>query len=209
MRYDWMDAYLLQKRGVSKDFQPVWNWIRYQVGGKMFAAICLDKQGTPYYINLKVDPAEGEWLRGQYADMLPGYYSDGRNWISVKPDGQVPDALLRELLDKARNLMLSSFSKKRQREILGLSVCGTDCQTCALYDQSCPGCNAGNGKVVHAPAGKSCPIYACCVNRHHFVNCQACEALPCALWQTVRDPAADDAAFAESIRVRLANLKGG
>ena len=49
---------------------------------------------------------------------LQGRYSDGRNWISVKPDGQVPDALLRELLDKARNLMLSSFSKKRQREIL-------------------------------------------------------------------------------------------
>ena len=131
MRYDWMDAYLLQKRGVSKDFQPVWNWIRYQVGGKMFAAICLDKQGTPYYINLKVDPAEGEWLRGQYADMLPGYYSDGRNWISVKPNGQVPDALLRELLDKARNLMLSSFSKRASAPS-GTGAAGAALRTCAF-----------------------------------------------------------------------------
>ena len=41
MKYDWMDAYVLKKRGVTKDFQPAWNWIRYHVGGKMFAAICL------------------------------------------------------------------------------------------------------------------------------------------------------------------------
>lgn len=43
MRYKWMDGYLLKKRSVTKDFQPVWNWIRYHAGGKMFAAICLDK----------------------------------------------------------------------------------------------------------------------------------------------------------------------
>ena len=39
MRYDWIDSYLLSKKGVEKDLQPEWNWIRYKVGGKMFAAI--------------------------------------------------------------------------------------------------------------------------------------------------------------------------
>ena len=53
-KYDWMDAYVLKKRGVTKDFQPVWNWIRYHVGGKMFAAICLDQKKNPYYITLKL-----------------------------------------------------------------------------------------------------------------------------------------------------------
>ena len=53
MRYTWLDSYLCKKRCVTKDFQPVWNWIRYQIGGKMFAAICFDKQNQPYYINLK------------------------------------------------------------------------------------------------------------------------------------------------------------
>ena len=43
MRYDWLDEYLLQKRGVTKDLQPVWNWVRYMIGGKMFAAVCLDE----------------------------------------------------------------------------------------------------------------------------------------------------------------------
>ena len=72
MRYSWMDDYLLAKRGVTKDFQPVWNWIRYHVGGKMFAAICLDRNSEPYFITLKLDPVEGEFLRAQYEDILPG-----------------------------------------------------------------------------------------------------------------------------------------
>ena len=29
MRYEWLDDYLMQKRAVTKDLQPVWNWIRY------------------------------------------------------------------------------------------------------------------------------------------------------------------------------------
>ena len=99
MRYLWMDEYLLNKRSVTKDLQPVWNWVRYHIGGKMFAALCLDRENQPYYITLKVDPAEGEFLRSQYPDIVAGYYCDKRNWISVKPDGAVPDALLESLLD--------------------------------------------------------------------------------------------------------------
>ena len=119
MRYEWMDEYLLAKRAVTKDLQPEWNWIRYKIGDKMFAAILLDDDDKPYYINLKLAPEEGEFLRGQYADIIPGYYSNKRCWNSILPDGQVPDELLIGLLDKSYELVLRGFSKKRQREILG------------------------------------------------------------------------------------------
>ena len=163
MRYEWMDEYLLQKRGVTKDLQETWNWIRYHVGGKMFAAICLNRQNQPYYINLKLEPMEGDFLRSQYEDIIPGYYSDKQHWNSVKPDGKVPDDLLRDLLDKSYGLVLAGFSKKRQREILGLTACGTECSTCGFYGNLCKGCNECSGKVFHAESGKPCPIYACCV----------------------------------------------
>ncbi len=29
--------------GVTKDIQKEWNGIRYQIGGKMFAAVCMDE----------------------------------------------------------------------------------------------------------------------------------------------------------------------
>lgn len=81
MRYTWIDEYLLDKKGVTKDIQKDSNWIRYQIGGKMFAAICLDEKN--------------------------------------EPDGEVPDDLLKDLLDKSYQLVLAGFSKKKQKEILG------------------------------------------------------------------------------------------
>jgi predicted DNA-binding protein (MmcQ/YjbR family) len=60
MRYTWIDEYLLSKAGVTKDLQKDWNWIRYQVGGKMFVAVCLVwETDEPYYITLKLEPTEG------------------------------------------------------------------------------------------------------------------------------------------------------
>lgn len=40
------------------------------------------------------------------------------HWNSIKPDGAVPDELLKDLLDKSYQLVLSSFGKKKQKEIL-------------------------------------------------------------------------------------------
>ena len=159
MRYDWMDAFLMGRRAVTKDLQPEWNWIRYQVGGRMFAAILLDDDDRPCYINLKLEPIEGEFLRSQYADVIPGYYSDKRCWNSVNPDGAVPDELLKSLLDKSYRLVLAGFSRKKRREILGLTACGAECAGCQLYQSACGGCNECAGRVFHAPAGKACPIF--------------------------------------------------
>lgn len=119
MRYDWLDAYLLQKKGVTKDLQADWNWVRYQIGGKMFAALCLEiPSDKPYYITLKLEPAQGEALRAQYEDIVPGYYMNKMHWNSIKPDGAVPDDLLKDMLDRSYELVLGGSSKKRQREIL-------------------------------------------------------------------------------------------
>ncbi len=118
MKYEWLDEYLLSKVGVTKDLQKDWNWIRYHIGGKMFAAVCLDWDNNPVYITLKLAPAEGEFLRSQYDDIIPGYYMNKQHWNSVKAEGSVPDELLRDMLDKAYNTVLSGFSKKKQKELL-------------------------------------------------------------------------------------------
>lgn len=207
MRYAWMDEFLLNKRGVTKDLQADWNWIRYHVGGKMFAAICLGEENKPYYITLKLEPEEGAFLRQQYEDIIPGYYMNKMHWNSVKPDGKVPDELLKDLLEKAYEIVLHSFSKKRQREILGLSCCGTDCTRCSCYGSMCQGCNEVCGKVFHAPQGKACPIYACSVQKHKYASCRECENLPCKLWADTKDPAMSEEEFAANIRERTNHLK--
>ena len=208
MRYTWLDDYLMKKRAVTKDLQAEWNWIRYKIGGQMFVAVCLDSKNEPYYINLKLEPAEGEFLRSEYPDIIPSYYSNKLHWNSVKPDGEVPDDLLKDLLDKSYQLVLSGFSKKKQREILGLSCCGMDCSECKFYGGLCQGCNESCGKVFHASKGKACPIYQCAVVKHKFSTCATCEELPCSIWKATKDPNLSEQAFKETIHSRVKNLKG-
>ena len=103
---------------MTKDFKKDWNWLRYQIGGKMFAAVCLGENDEPYYITLKLEPLEGDFLRQQYEDIIHGYYMNKTHWNSIKPDGEVPDNLLKDLLDKSYQLVFMGFSKKKQRKIL-------------------------------------------------------------------------------------------
>ena len=119
MKYEWIDEYLLKKPGVTKDHQQEWNCIRYHIGGKMFAAVCLDDDDKPYYITLKLEPLEGDFWRKQYEDIIPGYYMNKVHWNSVKADGEVPDDIMMDLLDKAYKIVLGGLSKKKQKEILG------------------------------------------------------------------------------------------
>ena len=107
MKYDWIDAYLLEKPGVTKNLQAEWNWVRYQIGGKLFAAVCLDDAtGKPVYITLKLKPEEGDFLRQQYEDIIPGYYMNKVHWNSIKADGTVPEARVKEMLDQSYALVL-------------------------------------------------------------------------------------------------------
>ena len=88
MKYPWLDEYLMKKSGVTKNTEN-WNWVRYMIGGKMFVAVCLDDNDKPYYITLKLEPLEGEFLRKQYDDIVPGFYMNKVHWNSIKPDGEV------------------------------------------------------------------------------------------------------------------------
>ncbi|MBE5800063.1 MAG: MmcQ/YjbR family DNA-binding protein [Clostridiales bacterium] len=120
MKYEWMDEYLLTKPGVTKDLQADWNWIRYHVGEKMFAAICLNDADVPVYITLKLEPLEGEFWRGQYENVIPGYYMNRLHWNSIRAGGAVPDDILRDMMDKSYALVLRGLTKKKQKEILGM-----------------------------------------------------------------------------------------
>lgn len=215
MRYTWIDEYLLSKTGVSKDLQKDWNWVRYQIGGKMFAALCLGENDEPYYITLKLEPSEGEFLRTQYEDIIPGYYMNKMHWNSIKPDGEVPDELLKDLLDKSYQLVLGGFSKKKQKEILEsadeaktLSCCGTQCDKCSFYGTMCKGCNESLGKVFHAPEGQACPIYECSINGKKIKNCNACAQIPCDIWRQTKDPSFSEEEFEKNIKERVERLRG-
>lgn len=119
----WLEAYLLAKAGCAKDWKAEWEWWRYQVGGKLFAAAMVPgPDRAPEYaerplLSLKCDPVWSERLRADHEGVLPGFYADKRCWISVDLGSDVPDDLLRELIDHSYDLVFSKLTKKAQREI--------------------------------------------------------------------------------------------
>ncbi len=122
-RYEWLDGYLLSKPGVTKDFKEEWQWLRYQVGGKLFAAVMRpsDKYDPAYaekdLLNLKCDPMLADMLRKTHEEVLPGFYSDKRCWNSIDLGGKLLDEQLKQLCDDSYRLVFEKLTKKLQKEI--------------------------------------------------------------------------------------------
>ena len=124
MKYDWLDEYLLSLPGAEKDYKPEWQWFRYTIRDKLFAAVCSPGPEHKIYgghelVNLKCRPDRTELLRMAHPEILPGFYTDKRNWIACLLDGELPEETLRELCGESHRLVLEKLPKYVQREILG------------------------------------------------------------------------------------------
>lgn len=121
-RYDWLDQYLMAKPGAEQDFKVEWQWQRYLVRDKMYAAICTPdlkyaEHAGRTMVLLKCDPLLAEAFRREYPDVVPGFYSDKRCWNTVYLDGQVPDQVLRDMCDMSYQLVTGKLTKAAQRAL--------------------------------------------------------------------------------------------
>lgn len=123
MKYDWIHDYLLSKPGAEHDYKLEWQWDRYMIRGKLFAAVCSPgpehrTYGGHTLVNLKCDPRLAEAFRAEYPGIvLPGFYSDKRNWNAVLLDEELPEEVLRDMCDLAYKLILEKLPKYVQKEI--------------------------------------------------------------------------------------------
>ena len=118
MNYPWLEEYLQAKKGCEKDYKAEWEATRYMLCGKMFALQGTDNQTQPI-VTLKIEPSYGAILRQDYKDIVPGYYMNKLHWNSVLLEGEVPEKILKEMVDESYNIIFQSLPKKKQREILG------------------------------------------------------------------------------------------
>lgn len=116
MDYEWLSEYCLSKKGVEKDFKVEWGATRFLIRGKMLIMACGDKVKKPI-ITIKCEPEFGQFLRDQYTDIVPGYHMNKEHWNSVYIGGEVPDNVVKQMVDMSYTLILESFSKKVQKEI--------------------------------------------------------------------------------------------
>ena len=116
MQHEWIDAYCLAKKGSEKDVKEEWGATRYMLCGKMFALRGHDNNGKAI-ITLKIEPSYGAQLRQEHEDIVPGYYMNKLHWNSVRLNGVVPEALLKEMIDESYDILRKSLTKKQQKEL--------------------------------------------------------------------------------------------
>ena len=113
--------YCLSKNGVTEHFPFDEETLVFKVGGKMFALSSLNQweKGIPS-VNLKCNPDYAQELRAQYDDIKPGWHMSKIHWNTIEINRDVPDSLIKELIDHSYDLVFKSLTRKLQTEILGL-----------------------------------------------------------------------------------------
>ncbi|CAM2915009.1 Predicted DNA-binding protein, MmcQ/YjbR family [Flavobacterium succinicans] len=115
--------YCLSKKAVTEHFPFDEDTLVFKVGGKMFALSSLkqwEKQEPS--VNLKCDPERALELRANYDAINEGYHMSKIHWNTVAINQDVPDAMLKALIDHSYDLVFKSLTKKLQAEIAALPI---------------------------------------------------------------------------------------
>ncbi|NLN24918.1 MAG: MmcQ/YjbR family DNA-binding protein [Bacteroidetes bacterium] len=104
--------YCLQKRSVTESFPFGEETLVFKVGNKIFALLALDSY--PSTANLKCDPDRAVTLRENFPlQIYPGYHMNKKHWNTLNIT-QLPENLVRELIDHSYELVVKGLPKKVQ-----------------------------------------------------------------------------------------------
>lgn len=120
MKRDVLRQYCLAKKGVKEEtpFGP--DTLVFKVMGKMFALT--GNEAEPKSINLKCDPDDSLFFRSRFEGVTPGYHMNKKHWNTVSLCGDVPESLVREMIDDSYELVVSNLPRKLKAALESLET---------------------------------------------------------------------------------------
>lgn len=91
----------------------IWTVMRHLSNKKSFAMI-YERGGL--CVNLKCEPARADLLRQLFDGIQPGYHMNKEHWNTVYVNQDVPEDVLREMLDRSFGLTAPKTRKKHPDE---------------------------------------------------------------------------------------------
>jgi predicted DNA-binding protein (MmcQ/YjbR family) len=107
--------YCLQKKHVEESLPFDDITLVFKLNNKIFALLSLKDESNS--CNLKCEPDKALTLRSDYTGIIPGYHMNKKHWNTVAFNEDVPNQLILDLIDDSYTLILSSFSKKIQKDL--------------------------------------------------------------------------------------------
>ena len=107
--------YCLSKKYVTESFPFDNVTLVFKVANKMFALSGLEHQ--PSTVNLKCDPEKAIELRDEYTEVIEGFHMSKKHWNTITIEGNLPNNLLKELIDHSYDLVVKGLTKKLQKEL--------------------------------------------------------------------------------------------
>lgn len=108
--------YCLTIKGATESFPFDEHTLVYKVMDKMFTFAPLNPKEGQFWACMKCDPSKSTELIEQYKGIVFGFYSDKKYWINVYLESDVPDSLIRQLLNHSVEEVIKKLSKKKQQE---------------------------------------------------------------------------------------------
>jgi hypothetical protein len=87
----------------------------FKVAGKVFALTAPEEY--PPRMNLKCDPDRAVTLREEYDGIIPGWHMNKKHWNTVRLDGSVPSAVVRELVRHSYDLVVAGIPASKRRAL--------------------------------------------------------------------------------------------
>ncbi|MBT2675621.1 MmcQ/YjbR family DNA-binding protein [Streptomyces sp. ISL-14] len=103
-------AFCLSFNAAVEDFPFAPEISVFKVRGKVFALSWIDAR--PLRVNLKCDPEDAVRLRTEHPGLIaPGYHMNKRHWNTVTVDGELPDRVVRELIEDSYDLVVAGLPR--------------------------------------------------------------------------------------------------
>ncbi|GAB3127407.1 MmcQ/YjbR family DNA-binding protein [Glaciibacter psychrotolerans] len=117
MSPDELTAFLLELNGADETYPFGPETRVFKVRGKVFS---IDRPDAEHpSITLKALPENVPRLILSVEGILPGYHMNKKHWITVRLDGSVPTAHLRELIAESHAIIVASLPKTQRLELQG------------------------------------------------------------------------------------------
>ena len=121
MNVEELRNYCLSLKAVKENMpwkEPQYNMlVTFSVGCKWFCLLDPDKK----FIDVKSDPEKIQDFLAHYNGAFPAWHMNKEHWIGITLDSDVPDSLIKELLEDGYKAVVSNLPK-RTKEKLNIDI---------------------------------------------------------------------------------------